>query len=122
MLRALAWMLIGALLAGGGFFWWQRQKIVKGDTPEAIRARAERLDPVELERKIVAYKQAIEKRSAELEELTAPLRGVDYQKLAAEKKEAIAQKADECRLALERLKANLSAYEDALRTKKSSQE
>ena len=115
-------MLVGALLAGGGYFFWQRKNIEKGDTPEAIRARAERLDPVELERKITAYKQAIEKRSAELEELTAPLRNVDYQKVAAEQSEVMKQKAAECKAALERLREHLAAYEAVLRSKNVSQE
>ncbi|MBO5308164.1 MAG: hypothetical protein IJZ19_16220 [Lentisphaeria bacterium] len=122
MLKALAWMLIGALLAGGGFFFWQRKNIEKGDTPEAIRVRAERLDPVELERKIAAYKQAIEKRSAELEQLTAPIRNADYQEIAAEQTAAAKAKIEECRLAIERLRKNLSAYEEALRTKLNRQE
>ena len=122
MLRALGWMLVGALLAGGGYFFWQRKNIEKGDTPEAIRARAERLDPVELERKITAYKQAIEKRSTELEELTAPLRNVDYQKVAAEQSEVMKQKAAECKAALERLREHLAAYEAVLRSKNVSQE
>ena len=78
------------------------------------------MDPAELERKIIAYKQAIEKHSSELERLTAPLRNVDYQQLAEKQTEAVKQRINECREAIEKLKKNLSAYEDVLSSKQSS--
>ena len=118
MFKALAWILVGALLAGGCFFLWQRKAIERGDSPEAVRARIERMDPAELERKIIAYKAAIEKHSVELERLTAPLRNVDYQQLAEKQTEAMKQRINECREAIEKLKKNLSAYEDVLSSKR----
>ena len=111
MLRAVAWMLAGALLAGGAYFLFLR-KTIENDTPENARARAERLDPVALERKIVIYKAVIEKRSAELEEMTAPLREVDYRGLAAEQVEELKKKAGECQEILLKMRENLAAYEE----------
>ena len=121
MLRAVAWMLVGALLAGGLYFFYQR-KTIENDTPESARARAERLDPVALERKIIAYKTAIEKRSAELEKLTAVLQEVDYKQMAAEQIAELNAKIAGCRESLERQRENLSAYEEAFRNKISSGE
>lgn len=86
-------------------------------TPEMIREEAAKLDSAKIEAIIKEYGEAIQEKAAELEKVVAELKEIPLKDQLGDEARKLQERSVEIGKSLEKLKANLEAYKDAL-TKK----
>lgn len=116
-MKNLAMMMALTLLAGG-FLMGCGEKVDENRPVEEIRQEAAKLDAAALQKKIDAYKAAIEAKSAELKKVADEVKAIPLTEIASEKSKKLAEEVKQLTESIDKLKDGMAAYAEALTAKK----
>ncbi|MPN00032.1 hypothetical protein SDC9_147226 [bioreactor metagenome] len=104
-------LALGLLMAGCG------QKADENKTPEQIKQEVTQMDTAQIQKQIDVYTNAIKAKSAELKVETDKLAKIPLTEMLGDEAKSLQGKIAEMTKSLDKLKANLEAYAEGLKTK-----
>lgn len=111
-------LIIGALLSAFVFAGCNPGVNAEQDRPVAeVKADAEKLDAAKLRSKVLEYKDAIVKKSAELAKASEKLKDIPVAEIAGEKAAQIKKEIEEIGASVSKLKDRYQVYYDQLKAK-----
>lgn len=100
------------------FFAGCSEKVDENKTPEQIKAELASMDAADIQEMITKYQKAIEEKTAELKVEVEKLAKIPLTEQLGEEAKKIRANQAEITKSLDKLKANLAAYAEGLKTKK----
>ena len=109
-------LLVAALALG--LFVGCGQKVDENKTPEQIKQEVAKMDTAQIQKQIDAYSDAIKAKSAELQVETEKMAKIPLTQMLGDEAKSLQGKIAESTKSLDKLKANLEAYTQGLKSKK----